>query len=103
MIFDVNNLPAVPNPYLDSDLATIGSIVVQGGQSCNIAAGDWVGLDPIALPPDPLTGTLFQVTDVYAEANQIEVLVYAGPGVRYAETRVSGSLIRNVFRHQTKV
>ena len=96
----MSNPPVVPNPALDYDPSHAGTIAIQGGSS-SIAPGDWVGLDPSAMVPDPLTVSLFQVCNVYPEANEIGILALRAG--RYYETILSGAWVRNVFRHQVKV
>ena len=88
----------MPNPNLDSIVASAQNYQIQGGSS-SIAVNDWVMIDPSAIDPDPYFHNLFQVSSLVGSEIGVQTL---GADGSYFETILSTSWVMNVFRKQVK-
>lgn len=101
-IIDINNPPSAPDSDLDSDLSNQHLFTIADSALEEIAPGDWVDVDPSALPPDPNWGMSFQVVNVYPNENvglqAVGILITSDGGQTYSETQLSASWVTNNFR-----
>lgn len=99
-VFDINNIPSVPDSDLDSDLSRVRTITIANDVEKEIAPGDWVDVLESAVAPDPVWGFSFQVVgfDTVNSIDYVMCLIQDANTLEYSQQAFTPALITNNFR-----